>query len=214
MATQLRRNSDCSEAEWTARQDLAACYRIFDMLGWSESIYNHITVRVPGEEAFLINPFGLLWSEVTASQPGQDRQRRQQAVRQPLSGQPGRLHPAFGVPQAAAVGARDRPHPYARHDGGVRERGRPDADQLLFLLLRRRDRLSRFRGHHRAARGRRAADPEHRQQAGADAAQPWPGGHGADAAGDVPAATTCCSAPARSRSRPARSASRSPCRPK
>ena len=67
MATQLRRNTDRSEAEWTARQELAACYRIFDMLGWSESIYNHITVRVPGEEAFLINPFGLLWSEVTAS---------------------------------------------------------------------------------------------------------------------------------------------------
>ena len=67
MATQLKRNPECSEAEWAARQDLAACYRIFDMLGWSESIYNHITVRVPGEEAFLINPFGLLWSEVTAS---------------------------------------------------------------------------------------------------------------------------------------------------
>ena len=71
MATQLERSPECSEAEWAARQDLAACYRIFDMLGWSESIYNHITVRVPhtvqGEEAFLINPFGLLWSEVTAS---------------------------------------------------------------------------------------------------------------------------------------------------
>ena len=67
MATQLERIADCSEAEWAARQDLAACYRIFDLLGWSESIYNHITLRVPGEEAFLINPFGLLWSEVTAS---------------------------------------------------------------------------------------------------------------------------------------------------
>src|SRR5690606_16483406 len=68
MATQLRRNSDCSDAEWTARQELAACYRIFEMQGWSESIYNHISVRVPGEDdAFLINPYGLLWSEVTAS---------------------------------------------------------------------------------------------------------------------------------------------------
>lgn len=67
MATQLRRDSECGEAEWTARQELAACYRIFDMLGWSESIYNHITLRVPGQDAFLINPFGLLWSEVTAS---------------------------------------------------------------------------------------------------------------------------------------------------
>ncbi|WP_126173854.1 class II aldolase/adducin family protein [Altericroceibacterium xinjiangense] len=68
MATHLRRNLECSEAEWTARQELAACYRIFDHLGWSESIYNHITLRVPEEkDAFLINPFGLLWSEVTAS---------------------------------------------------------------------------------------------------------------------------------------------------
>jgi ribulose-5-phosphate 4-epimerase/fuculose-1-phosphate aldolase len=67
MATQLRRNLQCNEAEWTARQELAACYRLFDYFGWSESIYNHITLRVPGEEAFLINPYGLLWSEVTAS---------------------------------------------------------------------------------------------------------------------------------------------------
>jgi ribulose-5-phosphate 4-epimerase/fuculose-1-phosphate aldolase len=54
--------------EWEARQQLAACYRVFDMLGWSEMIYNHITLKVPGEEgAFLINPFGLHFSEVTAS---------------------------------------------------------------------------------------------------------------------------------------------------
>jgi ribulose-5-phosphate 4-epimerase/fuculose-1-phosphate aldolase len=47
---------------------MAACYRIFDHLGWSELIYNHITLRVPGEpDAFLINPFGLLYSEVKAS---------------------------------------------------------------------------------------------------------------------------------------------------
>ncbi len=64
----MHRNLECSEAEWAARQELAACYRIFDLLGWSESIYNHISLRVPGEEnAFLINPFGLLYSEVCAS---------------------------------------------------------------------------------------------------------------------------------------------------
>ena len=64
----MHRNIDCSDAEWQARQDLAACYRIFDMLGWSEWIYNHISLRVPGEDgAFLINPFGLLYSEVCAS---------------------------------------------------------------------------------------------------------------------------------------------------
>ncbi|MGH6625873.1 MAG: class II aldolase/adducin family protein [Burkholderiaceae bacterium] len=65
--------------EWKARVELAACYRIFAMLGWTEMIYNHITVRLPdsvtgGATAgaskspqFLINPFGLHYSEVTAS---------------------------------------------------------------------------------------------------------------------------------------------------
>ena len=58
--------------EWQARVELAACYRIFDMLGWAEMIYNHITVRVPecvsgNTKQFLINPFGLHYSEVTAS---------------------------------------------------------------------------------------------------------------------------------------------------
>ena len=58
--------------EWQARVQLAAAYRIFDMLGWTEMIYNHITVRLPesvsgAEKQFLINPFGLHYSEVTAS---------------------------------------------------------------------------------------------------------------------------------------------------
>ena len=54
--------------EWEARVQLAAAYRIFDHLGWTELIYNHISVRVPGEgSTYLINPFGLHYSEVTAS---------------------------------------------------------------------------------------------------------------------------------------------------
>jgi ribulose-5-phosphate 4-epimerase/fuculose-1-phosphate aldolase len=57
-----------TEGEKRARIRLAACYRIFDHLGWTESIFNHITLRVPGPETvFLINPFGLHYSEVTAS---------------------------------------------------------------------------------------------------------------------------------------------------
>lgn len=71
MASQARPanlNYECSDVEWQARLDLAACYRIFDHLGWGESIYNHISVVVPGEaDSFLINPFGLLYDEVTAS---------------------------------------------------------------------------------------------------------------------------------------------------
>jgi ribulose-5-phosphate 4-epimerase/fuculose-1-phosphate aldolase len=57
-----------TEAERSARIELAAAYRIFDMLGWTEMIFNHITVRVPGPDVrFLINPFGLHYSEITAS---------------------------------------------------------------------------------------------------------------------------------------------------
>lgn len=68
MATALKRDDfQCSDTEWQARIKLAACYRIFDMMGWSESIYNHISLKVPGEDAFLINPFGLLYDEVCAS---------------------------------------------------------------------------------------------------------------------------------------------------
>ena len=57
-----------AQAEWEARVQLAAAYRIFVHLGWQELIYNHLSLRVPGEQGhFLINPFGLHYSEVTAS---------------------------------------------------------------------------------------------------------------------------------------------------
>jgi ribulose-5-phosphate 4-epimerase/fuculose-1-phosphate aldolase len=57
-----------TDAERKVRVELAACYRVFDMLGWTEMIFNHITVRVPGPGLrFLINPFGLHYREVTAS---------------------------------------------------------------------------------------------------------------------------------------------------
>jgi ribulose-5-phosphate 4-epimerase/fuculose-1-phosphate aldolase len=57
-----------NESERGARVELAACYRIFAQLGWTELIYNHITLRLPGpEKHFLINPFGLHYSEVCAS---------------------------------------------------------------------------------------------------------------------------------------------------
>lgn len=60
--------SEISAEERALRVQLAAAYRIFALLGWTELIYNHITLRVPGpERLFLINPFGLHYSEVTAS---------------------------------------------------------------------------------------------------------------------------------------------------
>lgn len=57
-----------SAPEWQIRLELAALYRAFDWLGWTELIYNHITARVPGAERhYLINPYGLNYSEVTAT---------------------------------------------------------------------------------------------------------------------------------------------------
>ena len=57
-----------SDDERAARRELAACYRLFDALGWAEGIFNHITLRVPGPGPlrYLINPFGLHYAEVTA----------------------------------------------------------------------------------------------------------------------------------------------------
>ncbi|WP_020698250.1 class II aldolase/adducin family protein [Reyranella massiliensis] len=60
--------SQVSPEEWQARVDLAACYRLMDLYGMSDLIANHISVRVPGEDnAFLINAYGLLYEEITAS---------------------------------------------------------------------------------------------------------------------------------------------------
>jgi ribulose-5-phosphate 4-epimerase/fuculose-1-phosphate aldolase len=56
-----------SEAEWQARVDLAACYRLVDYYGMTDMIYNHITLRIPGTDDLLINLYGLLYKEITAS---------------------------------------------------------------------------------------------------------------------------------------------------
>lgn len=57
-----------SDEEWQTRVDLAACYRLVADFGWSDLVFTHITARVPGEQdAFLINPYGLMFDEITAS---------------------------------------------------------------------------------------------------------------------------------------------------
>ena len=57
-----------SEAEWKLRVDLAATYRLVAIHGWDDMIFTHISVRVPGpEHHFLINPYGMLFEEMTAS---------------------------------------------------------------------------------------------------------------------------------------------------
>jgi ribulose-5-phosphate 4-epimerase/fuculose-1-phosphate aldolase len=57
-----------SQEEWNLRMELAACYRLVALFGWDDLIFTHISVRLPGaEHAFLINPYGFLFREITAS---------------------------------------------------------------------------------------------------------------------------------------------------
>jgi ribulose-5-phosphate 4-epimerase/fuculose-1-phosphate aldolase len=57
-----------SAEEWQLRVDLAACYRLVAAYGWSDLIFTHISARIPGpEHHFLINPYGMLFEEITAS---------------------------------------------------------------------------------------------------------------------------------------------------
>jgi ribulose-5-phosphate 4-epimerase/fuculose-1-phosphate aldolase len=57
-----------SAAEWELRVDLAACYRLVADYGWDDLVFTHISARVPGpEHHFLINPYGMMFEEITAS---------------------------------------------------------------------------------------------------------------------------------------------------
>ncbi len=68
MAVTAMQATRISEAEWQMRIDLAACYRLVDLFGWSDLINTRITARIPGpHDHFLINRFGMLYDEITAS---------------------------------------------------------------------------------------------------------------------------------------------------
>ena len=56
-----------SPEEWQTRVDLAACYRLVALNGWDDVVFTHISAKIPGTEHFLINPYGLMFEEITAS---------------------------------------------------------------------------------------------------------------------------------------------------
>jgi ribulose-5-phosphate 4-epimerase/fuculose-1-phosphate aldolase len=161
-------------AEWEVRIDLAACYRLVDLYGMTDLHLNHISARVPGsEEHFLINPFGMMYEEITASS----------LIKVDLDGKIiSNANPQYGVNlpgyviHSAIHGARHdvacvlHTHTKRRH-GGVDAEVRasaadPDRDALG------QGRLSRLRG--RRGRSRRAQAPgrEPRRCRGDDPAQP------------------------------------------
>jgi len=62
------RREHIADAEWRQRVDLAAAYRLVALFGWDDLVFTHISARVPGsEDQFLINPYGLMFEEITAS---------------------------------------------------------------------------------------------------------------------------------------------------
>lgn len=64
----MSRPAHITEEEWQIRVDLAACYRLVALHGWSDLVFTHITARIPGQhDQLLINPYGMLFDEITAS---------------------------------------------------------------------------------------------------------------------------------------------------
>ena len=60
--------TECSDLEWTLRCDLAACYRLIALHGWDDLVFTHISARIPEtDHHFLINPYGMMFDEITAS---------------------------------------------------------------------------------------------------------------------------------------------------
>ena len=68
MNSELDIKSQVSADEWKIRVDLAAAYHLVEHYGWTDMIFTHLSARVPGpDDHFLINPYGLMFDEITAS---------------------------------------------------------------------------------------------------------------------------------------------------
>ena len=92
-----------SAGEWQLRVDLAACYRLVALYGWSDLVFTHISARVPGpEHHFLINPYGLMFDEITASSLVKVDQQCNKIIDSPFP-----VNPAGFVIHSAAHEARD-----------------------------------------------------------------------------------------------------------
>jgi ribulose-5-phosphate 4-epimerase/fuculose-1-phosphate aldolase len=96
----------CTDAEWRLRVDLAAAYRLVALFGWDDLVFTHISARLPDQhEQFLINPYGLMFEEITASSLV-----RVDAAGRKLDDSPFDINPAGFVIHSAVHGA--------RHDAG------------------------------------------------------------------------------------------------
>ena len=110
-----------SDEEWAIRVDLAAAYRLVAHYGWDDLIFTHLSARIPGpEHHFLLNPYQLMFEEVTASSLVKVDVHGNPVEPTPVHHQPGRLHHPFGGPHGArGCPCGDAP-PHPRGAGGER----------------------------------------------------------------------------------------------
>ena len=126
-----------SEEEWAMRVDLAACYRMIAHCGWDDLVFTHISARVPGSgHHFLINPYGLLFEEVTASSLVKVDLNGEKVMESPFA-----VNPAGFVIHSAIHAAREDAHCvlHVHTPAGVavsaQERGLlPISQQSIFVL--------------------------------------------------------------------------------
>ena len=128
-----------SADEWQTRVDLAAAYRLVALFKWDDLVFTHITARIPGTEHYLINPYGLMFDEITASS----------LVKIDIEGKvlqetPFPINPAgFVIHSAVHAGAPRHPvrdaHPHAATAWPCRRRSDgvlPISQQSIFVLAR------------------------------------------------------------------------------
>ena len=162
-----------SADEWQARIDLAAVYRLVAHYGWDDVIYNHSSMRVPGEpRMFLMKKHELLYTEVTASN------LVKVSMDEDLDEKPGVNRPGFTLHGGVLMARPDvncalHVHTETGMAIAAIKHGLRMLSQPGGALLQAR-RLSRLRGHHRGFRRARAHQPRPRAEQGHDHAQSRP----------------------------------------
>ena len=131
------RRIEASTTEAAIRVDLAACYRLVALYGWDDLIFTHISARVPGpEHHFLINPYGLMFEEITASSLVKIDLKGETVGDIALPRQSRRLHHPFrGARGARGRGLRHASAHARRHGGLHLEEGLLPLNQTAQLVL-------------------------------------------------------------------------------
>ena len=146
-----------TEAEWEARVNLAAAYRLVALYGWDDLVFTHISIRVPGaKHHFLINPYGMLFEEITASSLVKVDINGNIVMDTPLPDLSSWFRHSQRYPCSARECEMRATYPQRKRDSGVRTTERGVTDIAAICLRALLARLPRLRGV-RSERRRKAA---------------------------------------------------------